>query len=1285
MISRKLGITAGAGVLLLGSGLYFMYSLFAAQGQGELATAPLNSVSSAPPAFIMAVDDSNSMTFERIFVGGDGRMQWNSKNSSFFNSAGVFFDVGASCPNAAVDCFVYLFPHNGYNSSYSPGRAIPPLDEFGFARSPTYNAGYFNPAVKYDPWRKSDGVGAASLWAAAVPGTTRADPRSDFATGYNVTYNMASSRAVSSESFGIVTGMTLPKGTVYYSDGEICNTTYTVVINNRNQTFSNKDGLPDAKKKWVELASDWKAPTSCLVPLQYFPATFYLPADAPAPAGYKTANANRPVIANACGPGCDMRRYTITSNNYDSGYDDAIKNFANWFQYHRNRILSMVGSSSHAMGEIENMRVGYFTINNLVDVTMYDVKLQRAELYKKIYSLGPNGGTPNRGAVDFLGKQFRRTDAGAPVALACQRNGGMLFTDGYTNTTSTVPKGTDYGNADSSGTTHFSGAPFGDNYKNTIADIAAAYYDGPLVPLRTDANFPAGQVPVSKQCQTLSKTSPDWKRLDCQPDLHMNFYGVTLGAQGKIYEVNQAATKDPYTNAPNWNGNGDPMDSDDGRVIDELWHAAINTRGEFINAKTPAEVTAAMRRVLSAVAAGSSPSGSIALTGARIGAGSLTVTPTYEVANEGTDWFSRLAANQVTVDPGTQAAVYTPIWEASTKFPLAAARKIYFADGTGISEFTTPKVTLDLLCSTPSDRYPGMSRCDSAGLTGLATDATATAYLRGDASGEVRNGGKLRDRTTILGDIINSSPQISAPIDDFGYRALPGRPGSTYAAYMKAKLSNRYMVYVGANDGMLHAFDGGLDSDGKAAGNGGRELFAYIPETSVGHMGNLLKPYNPLNAKDQVPHRYFVDGPVTVADSFYEDAWHTTLVGTTGAGGRGVFALDVTSPGDFGGSSRLWEINDISGASTDIRNNIGFVLGKPVIVPFKSGNTVSWKAIFGNGYNSKNGKAVLFVVDIGTGTPNVRMIEATESGAGAPSGVNGLGNIVVLDRKDNGDSTRMVRDGYADTVYGADANGAVWRFDLLESANTVSKPVFTTLSRVESRMTYRQPILGGLVAASGEGGGVLLMFGTGSFSFANDVADETTQSLYAFTDRSGATITTVTRANLLPYSVEVATDGVSRSMTMGTRPTGSLGWYIDLPRGERMIGYPDVVSGVVFMPTYAALLNSTGCSTVGKNWLFGLDARSGMAALSTVRLGSPGGKSYAAGTAAVALDTGGSAPVKDVAVSVVPRLQAPANPGGGAAPPTVPGSGCWMVVNVAGAQPMYLPYPCGRQSWRQIQ
>lgn len=102
---------------------------------------------------------------------------------------------------------------------------------------------------------------------------------------------------------------------------------------------------------------------------------------------------------------------------------------------------------------------------------------------------------------------------------------------------------------------------------------------------------------------------------------------------------------------PDWNGNGNPIADDDGRVIDELWHATINSRGQFINAKSPDEVTSAMRQVLSAASAANSPSGTLALTGARIGAGSLTVSPEYQIRNNGTDWSSKLKASQASVDP----------------------------------------------------------------------------------------------------------------------------------------------------------------------------------------------------------------------------------------------------------------------------------------------------------------------------------------------------------------------------------------------------------------------------------------------------------------------------------------------------------------------------------------------------------------------------------------------------------------------------------------------------------
>ncbi|MCF5090008.1 hypothetical protein D3C81_495930 [compost metagenome] len=1247
MMSRKSKTLAGAAAVLLTGGGYFIYSLMAAQGQGVLAQQPLNTVAQTPPAFIMAVDDSNSMTFERMFPGGDGRMQWNSTTKSFFKSAGVFSNVGVNCANGSTDCYLYLYPHAKFNDSYSPGDAIPPLDIYGFARSHVYNASYFNPGEKYEPWLNANG----SKWKDADPAKTLADPRSG-QPGNAVVYDLTVNRAATGELFQFVDGMSIPDlsgtGTSYYVNSWWDPGWKTAAVSNTGtNTYA----------------------------IQYFPATFYLPESAAAPTGYKTDGTSRPLISGACGPGCSMYRYQIKSGNYssDAAFKAAQQNFANWFQYHRNRLLAMVGSSSHAMVDVNNMKVGYFTINSRTAVTMYDMSTEKTELYKQIYKLAPNGGTPNRLAVDFLGKQFRRTDDKAPVQLACQKNGGMLFTDGYTNKADkdNTPS-TSYGNVDKA----WGGAPFEDAYSETIADIAAAYYSSKdYTPLRSGTAFPAGQVPVSSKCATLDKSSPDWKRLDCQADLHMNFYGVTLGAQGRIYGNQANQTKDPYTYAPDWNAGSNPTTVDDGNVIDEIWHAAINSRGEYINAQTPAQVTDAMRRVLSAVAAGSSPSGTLALTGARIGAGSLTVTPSYDVTNDNTDWSSRLTASKVSVNAKTQQVEYTAAWEASSAI-TSAGRNIVMNKAGTLADFSSGNLTLEDLCGKPSGLYPGMLICTVDEIKGLGADVgTAVNYLRGDSTKEVRrSGGIFRDRGTPLGDIVNSTPVISSPQDDYGFRQLGGDYSTGYATYLTSKAKNgKYMVYVGANDGMLHAFDGGMAIDGTLNGDGGKEKFAYVPATSLGHMGNLLFPYKAGSNNQKFQHRYFVDGPVTVSDSYYGKDWHTTLVGTSGAGGRSVFALDVTNPNAFGTDKVLWEISDVNTSLGEkVRENIGHVLGKPVIVPVRSGTDVVWKAIFGNGYGSASGKAVLFVVDLATGTTN--MIEAAEAST-AISGKNGLGNIVVIDRWRGTGQDERGRDGAADTVYAADQRGALWKFDLTSSATSVDTPVFTTATHAEGpsggASTYRQPITGGLAVATGRSGGVMLFFGTGSFSFMTDTADFTMQSMYGVNDVSGKVPNvSLDPSNLVPYSV-VTTD-LTRSLTQGTAPVGSSGWAINLPTGlgERFVGNPTLVSGILFLPTYVPNQKAVGCSTTGSNWLFALESLTGAGAMSQMRTGSPTGTKPPAGTAGVALDTGGTAPVKDVSVVAIPRS------------PEVPA--CWMAIGVSGGKPMYAPYPCGRQSWRQV-
>ncbi len=1270
MATRKIKILAGSGLLLaVAGGAWLAMNLFAAQAQGTLSQRPMNLKVSAPPSFIMAVDDSGSMTFQTQFPGQDGTACWNYDRQSFFRSKGVLntvddiisgYDWRGNPVYGAGECdYFYVLPGSRINDN----SGIPALDVFGFARSAAYNPAYYDPTIKYEPWLNIVKEEVVSYPQADLTATL-IDPRD---TGNSLSLAASYLGRSSWDVQRMQKGMIAPKGQAYANATRRVdsrgNVTYTFGTENSNNSGSGRS--------WT--SADYAS-------LRYVPATFYTPfiskAD-PWPQLPGTANAYagvaRTQIAGACGTGCDMWKYVITSNDVA-----ALQNFANWYSYYGNRNRAMIAGMTHALN-VNDMYVGYFKINDFQKynsssdsakrLAIQDMSLisQKAQLYSDMIALTANGGTPNRHAVNAAGLQFMRTDDSAPIKLSCQKNAVMLFTDGYSNNgngfpTSSIPTP---GNIDGA-----MGTPFSDSNADTMADIAAYYY---VNPLRTDDRMPKGQVPVPEQCATNTD-----KSLDCNKNLHINFYGITLGARGNLFDPDKQ--QNPYTNSTVYS-NWPPRQDNNPSTVDDIWHAATNTRGEYINARTPADITTAMRRVLSSVTSGPAPSGSQGLTGARIGTGSLAVTPQFEVANEETDWFSRLKASKLAVNNTTRQTEYTQVWEAAEKLGAQRSRNIVATKGNAAVVFNSTNITFTDLCSKDEKQYPGIARCAPTEAEKLGGDiSTAIAYLGGDASREVRNsGGIYRTRTTVLGDIVNSSPVISSPRDDYGYQRISTDMATSYATYLTRKRNNgRYMVYVGANDGMLHAFDGGMNGSGVSDSAGGSETFAYIPGTALGHMANLLYPYVAANKSDQrFRHRYYVDGPIAVADAQIDGKWATALVGTAGAGGRSVFALDVTTPSSFGTGNRLWEISDVApGLDATVKANIGHVLGKPVIVPVKDGNGVAWKAIFGNGYNSLNRKAVLFVVDLGSGA--VRMISANEAAATAPAGDNGLGNIVAVDRwrADSSGGTGRVRgrDGLADTVYAADQRGALWKFDLEDAATSVTAPVFTTARQTNNNnQVYRQPITGGMTAVTGSGGGVMLVLGTGSFSFDNDPQDVTAQSLYGVNDTSkGQPETTIVPSDLVAYSV--ATNGKQRSIAAKPFSGAARGWSIALPgSGERFVGNPAVASGTVFMPTYMPTSGGRGCSTEGSNWLFGLDPISGGASLELARVGSIDGAAYGSGTAAVSLDTGGTAPVRDVNTSVMPRL----DKGGGRA--------CWMAINVAGAPTMYVPYPCGRQSWRQIQ
>lgn len=1229
---RKKTLFVTAAVLAVGTAGYYLYSAFAVQGQGTLAQAPLNVQTTVPPAFIMGVDNSGSMSSdETLCRTGQGQCAWDADTRSFFDANGVALENG----------------DNNYVKVMDSGAPRP--DHYGAARDPEYNRAYFNPHTTYLPWQNYDGTFEADSPVNAAVEDVRA-PASG--TTYNFTTYLES-------TFTYPAGTVMAKGTTYYND-RLCNRAPGGLVITNN---------------WVTLTADLTFGSSCQTRFRYYPAVVYLSTTAAAPPGF---DLTKRVLIKGAGPkGADLYKYEYLEANFTTGGKAAVQNFANWWTYYGNRNRAMIAAMTQSMVDITNMRVGYFQINPAPpagNVTMYDMSVatDKQSLYTKMRALDASGNTPTRRAVAYMVQQFKRTDRGAPVQLVCQKNAGMLFTDGYTNDTAT-PNPT-VGDVDGALPAPFGG---GVSSSNTIADYAM---DGYINNLRSDLK--AGLVPVPKAACEVANPDP---RLDCQKNLHMNFYGITLGARGAVYDVNAASTADPYKYPPAWGATG-TMNLDP-RNVDDIWHAAINSRGEFINASSPAAVTAAMRRILQQVGAGATPAGSIGLTGARVGTGSLTVVPFYESTNSGTDWYSTLTGAEVSKDAATGALVYKDKWEASVKLPTPAVRATttWFGSTTGsvvptVKQFAVANLgakPFETLCSNAT-----FARCTDAKVTALgASSSQVVDYLLGDQSLQAKNGGsiKLRDRTTPLGDIVNSSPVISTPsMDDYGYASLRGTTATdfdpyNYSNYLKTtKASRDSMVYVGANDGMLHAFDGKT----------GVERFAYIPATALGHMGNLVFPYKVEDRNDQVfSHRYYVDGPITVSDAYFGSKWETVLVGTAGAGGRGVFALNVSNPASYKTSAPvLWELND-KVTDANIKGNIGYVLGKPVIVPVKIGSSVRWKAIFGNGYGSANGVATLFVVDIETGAVEFR--QAIETGA--PASSNGLGNIIVIDRW-LGSTTNAGRDGYADTVYAGDQNGAVWKFDLRTAKPTIAvggKPLFVA----KDASGNRQPILGGFEAASGPAGGVMLYFGTGSFSFLNDGSDTTMQSLYGVLD-AFTTTPVAGRTDLLEQRILL--DGTAVRSVTKNAGLGKLGWYLDLgvsgasgppvAEGERFVGNPVIANGIVFFPTYDPS-TTVDCGTSGNNWLYGLNALTGGAALNGTRVGSPTGDSYSDTTGAVKLDTKGTAPIKDVAVLATPRQGILPL---GTDPTDALKAQCSMVVQVAGASPLYLPRPCGRQSWRQV-
>jgi outer membrane protein assembly factor BamB len=414
--------------------------------------------------------------------------------------------------------------------------------------------------------------------------------------------------------------------------------------------------------------------------------------------------------------------------------------------------------------------------------------------------------------------------------------------------------------------------------------------------------------------------------------------------------------------------------------------------------------------------------------------------------------------------------------------------------------------------------------------TAAADGATRSAildFVRGDRSNETANSGNLRTRLNLLGDIVHSNPVHVGRSKGFHL-------SQSYIAFANDNLTRAERVYVGANDGMLHAFDA-------ATGN---EVWAYVPSTVLGNLDRLVST--------SYEHTYFVDGELTATDAeLTTDNWRTVLVGSLGAGGKGVFALDVTNPnlsyenstGAKYSNNRkvLWELTD----SGD--NDLGHTYGRPVIARFNDGK---WYAAIGNGYNSASGRAVLYLVNLHTG--NVTKVFTGSIGN------NGLSGPALVD---------LNADGMIDVAYAGDLHGKLWKFALPgNEANTAIVPATPTVLHDAG-----QPITAAPDVARQDIAGVMVYFATGRLLTSEDLNDDTVvNAAYGIWDRAGAAGSGGLYTTSLSEPIAVDEDAV-RSII---RPAESIdligddantGWKLTFQPGDRVVVPVQVRAGRVKM------------------------------------------------------------------------------------------------------------------------
>ncbi|MGI1678803.1 MAG: pilus assembly protein PilY [Cellvibrionaceae bacterium] len=884
------------------------------------------------------------------------------------------------------------------------------------------------------------------------------------------------------------------------------------------------------------------------------------------------------------------------------------QNYANWYSYYRKREYV----AKRAISEIINKssaRMGLATLhnNNSVGTIIQDVdnktlpvnataQANKQNLADNLFQIDSTGGTPLRQRLDWAGRYFKTgtntsnnlfgfsPNPNSPIVSAakggeCQQNFTVLMSDGYWN----GDPPSSIGNTDRDGAGSFDGGSYADNVSDTLADVAMKYYETDL------ATGLADLVPTVQTSIGLDNNSAQ----------HMVTYTVAFGIDGTL----TANPTDPVASF-NW---PTPF-ANNPTTIDDMRHAAWNGRGLFLNAKDPDALVSSLLAAINDIDSRQGSASSVSFNTTSISSN----TQVFQARFDTDGWSGSLSAFAFDTN-----GVGVLNWNAGTVLDqrdlVTNPREILTSSGVNTTtkgvpfvfpvDYTNPTSNemsvaqiQDLLVNAP---FPSNTSVAAEIAANQQYGQNLVAYLRGDNSNEGVAPGQFRPRlkqgaSTVvhhrLGDIIHSSPQfVGAPATN--YPDLIEGVGNEYSTFVKAKATRKPVIYIGANDGMLHAFNA----------NTGAEEFAFIPNAMFSdQIGEGLHYLAEANYR----HKPYVDGSPFSADVFISGSWATYLVGGYRAGGKGIYVLDVTNP------------STISEASAGSRvkfefthNDLGYTFSRPLIGKMNNGK---WAAVFGNGYNNDplgDGRAKLFIVYLdGSGyklldTKQGSMVGSDCQAVG--SDCNGLSSPTILD---------MTGDAIIDRAYAGDLFGNLWAFDLssiddnqwdsaYSASATVPSPLFQACSSAVCSSATRQPITVRPTVAVHPSRtnlttepNLMVYFGTGQYIAEGDNSNADQQTMYGIWD---AGIGQMTRVNLQTQTVSnSATVTRGRDLTNNTvnytvgSPTSQLGWLIDLPATrERVVVEPLTSGNLLFFNTN--IPDDTPCSVGGSGYLMFVNRQTG--------------------------------------------------------------------------------------------